>query len=137
MSLINLKRIACYRFRRDVISDNEIVDFLKSWWSGKYNRPDNDPLLLDKRLEELIVEYYEDFFKLNPEKLNEFEMSIKELPNDSDENWFKQIMKDEYTPESAFSTEFKNKNTPESKDEEFEESYHTLGAGVLNGKQHN
>ncbi len=138
MALTNLKRIALYRVRRTRVDGDEIIDFLKSWWSEKYKRPVNDPLLLSRYVEELMVEYYEDLFRAQPDKLSEFEISINDIAETSDENWFKKVMGDQYTPENSFSNEFKQKSTAAQKEQEgFDDVYHTLGAKVSDGKQNN
>ena len=102
----NLKTIAQYKIKRSSISNfDEFEDFLKDWWSDKYHLPNNHPLLLERDLEDLIIEYFVDFFKNNPQKLNEFEIDNNLLSEDDDEKWFKQKMGDQYSPKNAFSTD--------------------------------
>lgn len=129
----NLKSIARYRIRRNSVSDlEEFKDFLKQWWSEKYKLPDNHPLLLDKTLEELIVEYYTDYYRANPQELNNFEIKNNLIDSSSDEEWFKQTMGEDYTPEHAFSEEFSKDS---GKEVVFDDEFQVLGGN--NGRSPN
>lgn len=121
----NLKSIARYRIKRDSVSNlEEFKDFLKQWWSEKYKLPDNHPLLLDKSFEELLVEYYVDYFRANPKELNDFEVKNNLINDSSDEEWFKQSMGEDYTPQEAFSEEF---SKGQKKEVIFDDDFQVLG----------
>lgn len=132
MPLNNLKKIARYKVRRQDVTHEEFEDYLKIWWSEKYNLPPNHPLLLQLTIEELIIEYYRDIFAKDPKELEAFEAEIGIVDPKSDEAWFKKHMGDEYTTESAVSEKFKkglkngeNKEN-DKKDNEFDDVF-TLG----------
>lgn len=102
----NLKTIAQFKIKRSSVSSfEEFEEFLREWWSEKYHLPNNHPLLLEKNLEELIIEYFVDYFKNNPQQLNEFEVKNNLLSDDDDEKWFKQKMGNQYSPKNAFSSD--------------------------------
>ena len=123
MGLLNIKRIAKHKAQRVSVSYAELEEYLKEWWSEKYNLPDNHPLLLQKTLEELIIEYWTDVFKKHPEELRKFENEINEKSkphvSDEDEEWFKKVMKDDYN-QDALKNDIKEK-------EEFSDTYNKDG----------
>jgi len=103
----NLKIIARNKIKKDSVSSfEEFEEFLKQWWSDKYRLPDNHPLLLEKNLEDLIIEYFVDYFRNNPQNLNEFEINNNLIEDDEDEIWFKKKMGDQYTPRNSFSSDY-------------------------------
>lgn len=100
--LTSLKSLAYRRAKRTTITLDELEDHLKMWWSDKYKLPDNHPLLLEKTLEELLVEYYTDVFRSSPEESKQFERQLGLSTDEpSDEEWFKKTMGNDYTPETA------------------------------------
>jgi len=119
ISLRNIQRIAYNQLRKDPTTLEELEQFLKDWWSDKYNLPDNHPLLLEKTLEELMIMYYKDVYKdKDSQALKQFEE--EEGIKKSDEDWFKKQMGNKDYNES--------KTLNSSKDEnEFEEKFDTLG----------
>lgn len=130
MSLVNLKRIARYKVTiNSANGEDEMAEFLMDWWSEKYNLPNNHPLLLQKTLEELVVEYYVDVFKKNPDELSKFEKDLGVAKEDEDEKWFKKMMGEQYTSEPAYSEGFGGKAKEQPKEDEavFEDTYNTLG----------
>lgn len=112
LSLKNLKRIAHNNVNKKVETLDDLQEYLIRWWSLKYNLPSNHPLLLNKTLEELIIDFFEDDFKENPQKMKEFELKEKGQYVD-DEEWFKKQMEDEYTKENAVSEDDKNQDIEE------------------------
>lgn len=54
-----IRAIAAYNARADLADDNQLLLFLKSWWSRVYNRPLKDPMLLSYSMEELLYEFYD------------------------------------------------------------------------------
>ena len=53
-----VKAIAVHN-ARNIDTDNEILTFLRSWWSKTYNRPLKDPLLQEYTIYELFYEYHD------------------------------------------------------------------------------
>jgi len=90
-----LREIAKAQVRDKVETEEDLILFLKIWWSQKYNEPDNHPLLLAKTLEELVVDYYKDEFMENPDKMNEMTLSEQETY----EEQLKKEMGDDYKEE--------------------------------------
>ncbi len=92
--------------------------YLIMWWTNKYKRPSNDPLLLDLTWEELYLDYLVDYYSNNPAELervkleeggkdsqwsggtsDEYEESIKKkldrIPQVDISKWQKQVIKGE------------------------------------------
>ena len=127
MNFEGIKKIAYYKATAKEVNNSEIDDFLKTWWSDKYNRPTNDPLLLDRTTEELLLEYYYDTFKNNKDERLLFEKQSKVETEDDDEKWFKKMMGDQYTKDNAYSGEMKEKiNKSKKNEDDFEDNF-TLG----------
>ena len=122
MGLQNLKRIAYFNITNTRISGSEIDSYLSRWWAKKYNRPTNDPLLLSRTTEDLLVEFYQDVFELDKDEYQNFEIEEGISNAISDEDWFKKHMKDEYTPNPAYSKKHSKQV------EEFDDNYSTLGS---------
>ena len=149
MSLTNLKLIAYERVARTEVPYEDLEDMLKIWWSNKYNLPKNHPLLLDCTLEELLIDYFTDLFSKDKKEMESFQSEIYKISADilpavsggkglSDEEWFKKVMGDEYTPEEAHSlaygSDLKNIENQENssksegkKDDEFDDVFTSLG----------
>jgi len=90
-----LKEIAKSRVEKGVGNQEELTEFIKIWWSRRYNLPDNHPLFLNKRLEEHVIDYFVNDFMDNPEKLKE--MTIEE--QEAYEEELKKKMGDSYKEE--------------------------------------
>lgn len=54
-----IRQIAASNARASLTNEDQLLLFLKSWWSRTYNRPLKDPLLLSYTLEELLYEFYD------------------------------------------------------------------------------
>lgn len=95
-----LKKIAYERATKKTIDNyEEMVEYLKQYWSAKYSLPDNHPLLLSKTFDEILLEYYIDIFKTDDDFLKKYEMELTgQKAIDEDEDWFKQEMGENYTP---------------------------------------
>lgn len=130
----NLKRIAFYRAKQTTQSAQELCDALKLWWSDKYKLPDNHPLLLQKTLEELMVDYYTDLFRRDEKAAKEFDKEIHGRADMSltdeekaDEEWFKAMMGDGYIspdePIRSSSGEAMNFETNTEEELGFEENF--------------
>lgn len=147
MSFLNIKRIAFYRAKRENIPYDELEDFIKDWWSDKFNLPNNHPLLLQKTLEELMIEYYTDVFKKIPEEARKFELedlgqvklSLSSEEQD-DEEWFKKMLGDDYVSPDLPIVESKGEeeSSLEAKTEDgldFEDTYNSHTGDIPYGKQ--
>lgn len=58
--------------------------FLITWWSRKYNLPQNHPLLLSMTFEELAIEFFQDQYIKNKESGKE---EVNDDALEADENW--------------------------------------------------
>lgn len=124
----NLKKIAQYKINRNSVSSlQEFEDFLLQWWSDKYKLPTNHPLLLDRYIEELLIEYYTDYFRSNPKELNDFERENGIVVNNDDEEWFKKAMGKDYTTEQAFSNDYISQPLVNKGEVIFEDDFKVLG----------
>lgn len=54
-----IRDLASAHARAPLDSDENILLFLKSWWSRTYNRPLKDPLLQEYTVEELMYEFFD------------------------------------------------------------------------------
>jgi len=63
-----LRDIALRRFKKPVQTEEDLINFIKLWWTNKYNLPDNHSLFLDRTLEEHVIDYYLDKFSKNPDE---------------------------------------------------------------------
>ena len=124
----NLKKIAQYKINRNSVSSlQEFEDFLLQLWSDKYKLPTNHPLLLDRYIEELLIEYYTDYFRSNPKELNDFERENGIVVNNDDEEWFKKAMGKDYTTEQAFSNDYISQPLTNKGEVIFEDDFKVLG----------
>lgn len=99
--MINLLKQIAYEkaTKKTIDSYEEMVEYLKHYWSSKYNLPDNHPLLLSKTFDEVLLEYYIDIFKSDDEFLKKYEMELNgQQAVAEDEDWFKSEMGNDYTP---------------------------------------
>jgi hypothetical protein len=55
----SIRQIAAHNARANLNDDNQLLLFLRSWWSRTYNKPLKDPLLQSYTLEELLYEFYD------------------------------------------------------------------------------
>lgn len=55
----SVRKLAAKNARADLDSEEQLLLFLRSWWSRTYNRPLKDPLLLEYTLEDLLYEFYD------------------------------------------------------------------------------
>ena len=126
-----IKQVAYNKATATSVPMSDIDNFLKQWWSDKYHRPTNDPLLLQFTTEELMLEYYYDIFKDNKDERLKFEKESQIETEDEDEKWFKKVMGEQYNAENAYSAEMKEKisnakNGKIEKDDSFDDNF-TLG----------
>ena len=73
-----IKLIAAHNARADLNDDEQLLLFLKSWWSRLYNRPLKDPLLNEYTLEELLYEFYDRIERRAAEEERKDNTEVKE-----------------------------------------------------------
>lgn len=61
--------------------------YLIQWWTKKYNRPPNHPLLTELTWEELYVDYLADYYAENPEEISKAKGEYKEWDGKTSENY--------------------------------------------------
>ena len=109
-----LKQIAKNKVNREIENTDDLIEFLSTWWSNKYQLPSNHPLFLAKTLEELVVDYYVDKFISDPKSIDEEERKKAE------EDWLKKEMGDEYHEEYDYLVD---PNISENEKKEIEEQF--------------
>ena len=121
--MFKLKAIALNKYKTPVQSEEDLIDFLKMWWSNKYNLPDNHPLFLDKTVEEHVIDYYMDRFYKNPDEANA--KTVEELAEEDAKlkaEYGDDFVDDYYIPPS---TEEKGEEIIGQLPEEFDEKFDT------------
>ena len=93
-----LKKIAKNRTAVEVNGEDDLVIFLRGWWSEKFNLPDNHPLFWDKTLEEHVIDFYYDRY-LNGGLLDQEKQEQQKI---ADEQWLKEQMGEDYTEECDY-----------------------------------
>jgi len=75
-----VKAIAAHNARADLSNPEQLILFLRSWWSRTYNRPLKDPLLLSYTTEELLYEFFDriERVKAQEEQANKANDKIEE-----------------------------------------------------------
>lgn len=84
-----IKKIASENARAELDTEEQLLLFLKSWWSRTYNRPLKDPVLLSYTLEELLYEFYDriERTKAEQERLEQEDVKIEEEKDKANEDW--------------------------------------------------
>lgn len=60
LSLVDtIKAIAAHNARAPLDNEENLLLFLRSWWSRTYNKPLKDPILNEYSLEDLLYEFYD------------------------------------------------------------------------------
>lgn len=98
-----IKKIAAFNARASLDSEEQLLLFLKSWWSRTYNRPLKDPLLLSYTLEELLYEFYDriERTKAEEERLEQESDKIEEDKDRAAIDWAEQQEKLDLAAEAA------------------------------------
>lgn len=93
----NIKALAAQNARASVTDDYQLWQFLKSWWSSHYNRPQKDPLLAEYTLEELLYEYFDiiERQKASEEKANSNNDKIEDEKRQKDLDWAEKMEQEE------------------------------------------
>lgn len=113
-SIVDLiKAVAAADARAPLDTENQLLLFLKSWWSRTYNRPLKDPLLLSYTLEELLYEFYDKIErrKAEEERVNSEADKIEEEKEKADLDWAEQEEKKELEALKAQSAESNKQQT--------------------------
>ena len=92
-----IKAICAKNARAELDTEEQLLLFLKSWWSRIYNRPLKDPILEKYTLEELIYEFYDRIERLAAEKerLDQDSDKMEEDKEKADLDWAEQQEKKE------------------------------------------
>jgi hypothetical protein len=101
IDMLALRDLALRQYKKRVVTEEDLLNFLQLWWSNKYNLPSNHPLFLDRTMEEHIIDYYLDDFKKDPEStkiqtLEELEADEAELKKELGEDFSEEY--DYYLP---------------------------------------
>jgi len=93
----SIKKLAAHNARADLNTDEQLLLFLKSWWSRTYNRPLKDPILLSYSVEELLYEFYDriERSKAEQERLEEDDVKIEEDKDKVNEDWAERMEREE------------------------------------------
>lgn len=96
-----VKAIAAFNARADLNDPEQLLLFLRSWWSRTYNRPLKDPLLLSYTPEELIYEFFDriERIKAQEEQVNKANDKIEEDKEKAALDWAEQEEKRELEAE--------------------------------------
>lgn len=96
-----VKALAAFNARADLSDPDQLLLFLKSWWSRTYNRPLKDPLLLSYTAEELLYEFFDriERVKAQEEQVNKANDKIEEDKEKAALDWAEQEEKKELESE--------------------------------------
>lgn len=96
-----IRRLTAYNARAALDSEEQLLLFLKSWWSRTYNRPLKDPLLESYTLEELLYEFYDriERQKADDERLDQEGDKIEEEKDKEAEDWAERMEREEQEAE--------------------------------------
>lgn len=121
-TILALKRIAYNNVKKFSQEKQEISDFeiyVCRWWRKKYNIPDTDKRFLNKELDDIIIEYFEDQFFEDPKLVSAYESGFNSS-DEMEEERLKEIMGDDYTEEISYMVGPKDENSNENQIEEEE-----------------
>jgi hypothetical protein len=92
-----VRRLAAHNARADLDSEEQLLLFLKSWWSRTYNRPLKDPLLDTYTLEDLLYEFYDriERQKAEEERIERESDKIEEDKEKANEDWAERMEREE------------------------------------------
>lgn len=93
----SIRQIAAKNARAELITEDQLLLFLKSWWSRTYNRPLKDPLLQTYTLEELLYEFYDKVERLaaEEERIKTSEIVQEENKEKADLDWAEKMEQEE------------------------------------------
>jgi hypothetical protein len=93
----SVRILAAHDARADLNTEEQLILFLKSWWSRTYNRPLKDPLLETYTLEELLYEFYDKIErrKAEEERIDSEADKIEDSKEKADLDWAEQEEKRE------------------------------------------
>ena len=97
-----LREIAKNRMTMEPSTYDELIEWLKIWWSSTYNLPDNHPLFLDKTIEEHMIDFYIKKFQNDPKELEKKTDDELKSEQDEYEEWLKKEMGDAYTDKDSY-----------------------------------
>lgn len=95
------KRLAFENLSSKIETLNDFEEAICQWWRRKYTLCDTDQRYLDKYVDDMIVEYFEDHFRDNPQELEAYKRgfeSVQEMEKDS----LRKILGEDYTDEISY-----------------------------------
>ena len=112
----SIRKIAARNARADLNNDEQLMLFLRSWWSRLYNRPLLDPLLQTYSLEQLLYEFYDRVERQAAEEERKINDDEKEEENKekADLDWAEKMEQEELAEmkANAAATEVKKDQDP-------------------------
>lgn len=96
-----LKRIAFKNVTKKIETYEDFEEAICGWWRRKYKIPDTDPRYLEKYVDDMIVEYFEDQFSNDPELLQAYRRGFDNT-EDMEKDRLKEIMGENYTEEISY-----------------------------------
>ena len=111
-----IKKLAAHNARAPLDTEEQLLLFLKSWWSRTYDRPLKDPLLLTYTLEELLYEFYDRIERTKAEE-ERLEQESDKIEDDKDRaavDWAEQQEKLDLAAEAAEVNESDPTKDPEN-----------------------
>jgi hypothetical protein len=93
----SVRKLAANNARSKLDSEEQLVLFLRSWWSRTYNRPLKDPLLLEYTLEELLYEFYDRVERqaAEQERIKDLEVQEEVSKEKADLDWAEKMEQEE------------------------------------------
>lgn len=109
--LQTFKRLAFENITKKIETYEDFEEAVCGWWRRKYKLPDTDVRFLNKRSEDIVVEYFEDMFRESPQLLRAYSFGYESV-EEMEEKRIQEIMGDDYTEEVVF---FEQPTTAEKK----------------------
>ena len=93
----SIRILAAKNARADLQHEDQLILFLRSWWSRTYNRPLLDPLLQAYTLEQLLYEFYDRIERrlAEEERVASAEISKEDNKTKNDLDWAEKMEQEE------------------------------------------
>lgn len=93
----SIRSLAAHNARATLDNEEQVLLFLRSWWSRTYNRPLQDPLLLTYTLEQLLYEFYDrqERALADEEGRKDDEVKEEEQKDKANMDWAEQMEREE------------------------------------------
>jgi hypothetical protein len=119
-SLRILKHVAYKNVTKEIEDYEDFEKAIIKWYCNKYNITDIDSRVLDKTIESIIIEYYEDLFNNDPNELKAYKDGYDNV-EEAEREMAKKDMGDEYHEELDYL------ETPPKNYKDIDEEFHTIG----------